>query len=96
MTRPGGRVVILELSEPQGGLLAPFARFHVHTLVPRVGALLSGRREYRYLQKSIAAFPPADQFAVLMGRAGLNVLEVRPLTFGVCHLYIAESPRERK
>ena len=56
-TRPGGRVVILELSEPQGGLLSPFARFHIHHLVPWLGSLLSGSKEYRYLQASIAAFP---------------------------------------
>lgn len=89
VTRPGGRVAILELSEPRGGLLGPLARFHIHTVVPTLGALLSGSREYSYLQASIAAFPPADAFAELMGKAGLGVLEVIPLTFGVAHLYVA-------
>lgn len=88
--RVDGRVAILELSEPGGGVLGALARFHVHTLVPTVGALLSGAREYRYLQQSIAAFPPAAQFAEQLRSAGLRVLAVQPLTFGVCHLYIAE------
>ncbi len=88
--RPGGRAAILELSEPRGGVLAPIARFHVHTVVPWLGSLLSGAREYRYLQRSIAAFPPSDEFASLMEASGLNVLQVEPLTFGVCHLYVAE------
>lgn len=92
VTRPGGRIAILELSEPQGGVLAPMARFHIRVLVPRVGAFLSGSREYRYLQRSIAAFPPAEQFAQVMDSAGLRVLRVVPLTFGVCHLYVA-TPR---
>ena len=92
VTKPGGRVAILELSEPQGGLMAPFARFHVHTLVPWLGSLLSGQKEYQYLQKSIAAFPPPQEFAETMERCGLTVLEVVPLTFGVAHLYIA-TPR---
>ena len=61
-TRPGGKVVILELSEPEKGMLAPFARFHIHHVVPNLGAFLSGASEYRYLQKSIEAFPSADQF----------------------------------
>lgn len=90
VTKPGGRVVILELSEPRGGVLGPLARFHVHEVVPRVGALLSGQREYRYLQQSIAAFPPAEDFASLMGDCGLRVLSVEALTFGVAHLYVAE------
>jgi len=89
VTRPGGRVAILELSEPRGGLLGRMARFHVHSVVPFLGSLLSGKKEYRYLQKSIAAFPPAEQFAQLMDEAGLTVLEVVPLTFGVAHLYVA-------
>ncbi|MCB1055695.1 MAG: bifunctional demethylmenaquinone methyltransferase/2-methoxy-6-polyprenyl-1,4-benzoquinol methylase UbiE [Acidobacteria bacterium] len=93
VTRPGGRVVILELSEPRKGLLAWPARFYIQTLVPWLGALLSGAREYRYLQRSIAAFPAAEDFARTMRDAGLEVLEVRPLTFGVCHLFVA-TPAE--
>lgn len=89
VTRPGGRIAILELSEPRGGLMAPLARFHVHTLVPWVGSLLSGAKEYRYLQRSIEAFPPAEEFAETMRQAGLEIVEVTPLTFGVAHLYVA-------
>lgn len=88
--RPSGRIAILELSEPSSGLLGALARFHVHTLVPRVGALLSGAREYRYLQQSIAAFPPSEKFADQLRSCGLRVLAVQPLTFGVCHLYVAQ------
>ena len=93
VTRPGGRIAILELSEPRAGLLGALARFHIHTVVPYVGALLSGVKEYQYLQRSIAAFPPADEFAELMRSSNLDVLAVHPLTFGVCHLYVAE-PRK--
>jgi len=91
VTRPGGRIAILELSEPRSGLLGALARFHIHTVVPYVGALLSGVKEYQYLQRSIAAFPPADEFAALMKSSNLDVVAVHPLTFGVCHLYVAEA-----
>lgn len=92
VTRLGGRIAILELSEPRGGLIAPLARFHIRTLVPRLGALLSGAREYRYLQESIAAFPPAEEFAELMRASGIEIVKVERLTFGVCHLYVG-TPR---
>lgn len=92
VTRPGGRVAILELSEPRKGFMAPFARFHVHVVVPFLGSLLSGAKEYRYLQKSIEAFPSADDFAALMREAGLEVERVVPLTFGVAHLYVGRKP----
>lgn len=90
VTKPGGRVAVLELGEPSVGWLSPFARFHVRKVIPRLGGMLSGSREYKYLQESIAAFPPADEFAEQMGRAGLEVLEVKPLTFGACNLFVAE------
>lgn len=96
VVRPGGRVAILELSEPRAGVLAPLARFHIRTLVPRVGALLSGSREYRYLQESIAAFPPSREFGALMAASGLEVRRIEELTFGVCCLYVAVVPEVRQ
>lgn len=93
VTRPGGRVVVLELSEPPPGLFGPIARFHMHTLVPYVGGLISGAAEYKYLIRSIAAFPPAAEFGKKIETAGMSLLETDPLTFGVCHLYVAEPRR---
>ena len=94
VVRPGGRIGVLELSEPRRGVMATAARFHTHQLVPRIGALLSGKREYAYLQKSIAAFPPADEFAQMMRGAGLTVLEIIPLAFGACTLFVATPTEE--
>ncbi|MFO0712852.1 MAG: bifunctional demethylmenaquinone methyltransferase/2-methoxy-6-polyprenyl-1,4-benzoquinol methylase UbiE [Sandaracinus sp.] len=92
VTRPGGRVAILELGEPRRGILGPFARFHIRHVVPQLGALLSGAKEYRYLQRSIAAFPEPEAFAEMMSAVGLET-EVVPLTFGVCNLYVGRKPR---
>jgi demethylmenaquinone methyltransferase/2-methoxy-6-polyprenyl-1,4-benzoquinol methylase len=92
--RPGGRVAVLELGEPRGGVLGRCARFHKRHVVPRLGAWLSGAREYAYLEQSIAAFPPPDEFAALMERAGLHVVEITPLTFGACTLYVATPTEE--
>jgi len=94
VVRPGGRIAILELGEPRGGVLGRAARFHTRHVVPRIGALLSGAREYAYLQRSIAAFPPAAEFAELMRGAGLHVIEVVPLSFGACTLYVATPAEE--
>jgi demethylmenaquinone methyltransferase/2-methoxy-6-polyprenyl-1,4-benzoquinol methylase len=93
VTKPSGRVVILELSEPRGGVMGVLARTYVHEIIPRVGALLSGAKEYRYLQRSIEAFPPAEEFARTMEEAGLSVLETPALSFGAAHLYVATPSR---
>jgi demethylmenaquinone methyltransferase/2-methoxy-6-polyprenyl-1,4-benzoquinol methylase len=81
-------VCILELSEPKNGLLAHFARFHMHRVVPFVGGLLSGAKQYRYLPNSIRAFPGSAEFCDTMRAAGLSSVVAEPLTFGVCHLYV--------
>ena len=89
VVRRGGRVVILELAEPTTPVLGGLARWHIHTVVPALGAALSGAREYRYLERSIAAFPPREEFCAMMRASGLDVLAAEPLTFGVATLYVA-------
>src|SRR4051812_28995675 len=89
VVRPGGRIAVLELGEPRRGFMGAAARFHSHKVVPRIGGWLSGSREYRYLQQSVAAFPAPEKFGELMRASGLDVIDIIPLTFGVCTLYIA-------
>jgi demethylmenaquinone methyltransferase/2-methoxy-6-polyprenyl-1,4-benzoquinol methylase len=87
VTRSGGRVCILELGEPRSWM----ARVHVHWAVPRLGALLSGSREYAYLQESMARFPGPADFSTQMEGSGLRVVSVTPFALGACHLFVAES-----
>jgi demethylmenaquinone methyltransferase / 2-methoxy-6-polyprenyl-1,4-benzoquinol methylase len=93
VTRPGGRVAVLELSEPRRGLLAAPARLYIHRIVPLLGALLSGAAAYRYLQESIAAFPPPEEVVDMLRAAGLEAAPPRRLGFGACQLFIGQVPR---
>ena len=52
---------------------------------------MSGAREYRYLERSIAAFPEREVFAQRMREAGLVVLSADALTMGVASIYVAEK-----
>ena len=85
--RPGARLVVLELAEPDG-ILGPFARWHVHHVVPTIGAWLSGAPEYDYLQRSIAKFPSPAVFADMMSAAGFREVEWSALSFGAATLYV--------
>lgn len=89
--RPQGRAAILELLEPQRGFLAPLARWYIRHLVPRIGAVLSGEAEYRYLHHSMAAFPAPHSFALTMEQAGLEVEKIKPISCGVVCLFLARS-----
>jgi demethylmenaquinone methyltransferase/2-methoxy-6-polyprenyl-1,4-benzoquinol methylase len=90
VTRPMGKVLILELSEPGPGVVTSLARLYVHAVVPTLGALVAGAHEYRYLQRSIAAFPPAAAFAESMEAAGLTMVGITSLSFGAAHLFVAQ------
>lgn len=94
--KPGAKIAILELSEPKAGIVGAMGRFHMHQVVPLLGSLLngswlSGSREYSYLPRSIAAFPAPEAFRSMMQDAGMRNIDVTPLTFGVCHLYVGEA-----
>ena len=86
-----GRVAILELTEPEGRLLAALARLWVHWVVPLVGGLISSRHEYRYLKESIGAFPRRARFAAQMEEAGLTIERIRPMGLGACCLFVARA-----
>jgi demethylmenaquinone methyltransferase/2-methoxy-6-polyprenyl-1,4-benzoquinol methylase len=92
VTASGGPVAVLELSEPRGGPMAALSRLHVHHIVPFMGSLLSGHDEYRYLQASIQAFPPPEDFCELMRTAGLTEVSATRLTFGTAHLFVGYAP----
>lgn len=91
VTTSGGPVCVLELSEPRDGILSPFVRLHVHHIVPWMGALLSGNSEYRYLQKSVEAFPAPELFKQLMEEAGMSEVKIHRMPFGVAHLYTGRA-----
>lgn len=95
VTRPGGRVAVLELGEPPGGLSGVLPRFHIRYVVPLVGSLLAGAEEYRYLERSIRAFPSVAEFVGTMAGAGLAPVATRSLSFGACNLFVARSTEEK-
>jgi len=93
VVRPAGRVAVLELTEPQRGVLAHLVRWHIHRVVPALGGWLSragrGKDAYRYLERSIAAFPAPAAFARLMAASGLEPERLERLCFGAVHLFVA-------
>ena len=68
--------------------MAPFARLHVHFIVPLLGRLFAGQAEYKYLQESVERFPTPEAFAQLMTECGLTQVNIAPQSFGAAHLYV--------
>lgn len=88
--RPGGRLLVIELSTPRGRFVRPLYDFYTNRIIPAVGRIVSrDTRAYTYLPESIAAVPQGEDMASLMRSAGFADVVVRPLTFGVCTVYLA-------
>lgn len=91
VVRPRGPIVLLELAEPEGHPLSFAARFWKRQVVPRLGAMLSSTPEYAYLEKSIRAFPPPEEFVAMMEACGLREVQARALTFGAATIFLGRA-----
>ncbi|MCA9743330.1 MAG: ubiquinone/menaquinone biosynthesis methyltransferase [Deferribacteres bacterium] len=88
VVRPGGKVVILEITPVNNRLFGPLFRFYFHKVVPFVGGLLSGNRDaYTYLPQSVDIFLTADQLKEKMAQTGLRDVHYRKLNFGTVALH---------
>ncbi len=92
VTRPGGRVVVLEFSRC-AKWLGPLYDLYSFGLMPRLGALIAGDADsYRYLAESIRVHPDQPTLAAMMREAGLGEVVWRNLTFGICALHVGTRP----
>lgn len=90
--RPGGKLLVLELSTPTSKIIKPLYKIYTRGVIPIVGRLVSSDSSaYSYLPASIAAVPQGEQMTSLMTEAGFSTATFRPLTFGVCTLYAARN-----
>ncbi|MBP5662861.1 MAG: class I SAM-dependent methyltransferase [Bacteroidales bacterium] len=90
--RPGGKLVILELSYPNNPFILWCYKLYALHFLPFVGGLVSGHKEaYRYLPKSILAFPKEDIIVPILRSVGFQNIEAQKFTFGTCVMYEAEK-----
>lgn len=95
VTRPGGRVVILEFSKPRSSLLNRFYQWYFQYVLPLVGQALSRSKEgaYQYLPASVLDFPDGEALAAKLRRHGLVDVTWQPFTFGIATLYVGRKTR---
>jgi demethylmenaquinone methyltransferase/2-methoxy-6-polyprenyl-1,4-benzoquinol methylase len=92
--RPGGKVVILEFSLPQNLFIRLVYLFYFRYLMtPMAGKLSRQEAAYKYLDRSVEAFPEPNVICAQLYQAGFDFVEARPLTFGVATLYTARRTK---
>jgi demethylmenaquinone methyltransferase/2-methoxy-6-polyprenyl-1,4-benzoquinol methylase len=92
VVRPGGRVALLDVSEPSNRLLRRGHRLYFNKVVPRIGGLLSSRSAYEYLPRSVSYLPPPAEMISMLGAAGLSGATRTQLSTGIAQLLVATRP----
>jgi len=89
VTKPGGKVIVLEFGQPQGLMKTPF-KIYSKYVMPFVGGLLSGNKKaYEYLPETSAKFPAGQKFLDMMRQTGCFKMEkAHSLQSGVAYIYI--------
>lgn len=87
--KPGGKLVILELSVPSNPIIRWCYKLYFLNILPIIGGMVSGNRgAYEYLPASVLNFPAPDKFIPMMREAGFSEVRHRALTLGVCRMYV--------
>ena len=86
VVRPGGRISLLEASQPDGPLMRAGHAVYFRRMVPMIGGLLSDREAYAYLPKSMAYLPPVAEMVTAVQDAGFPDAERVPLSGGIAQV----------
>ena len=90
--KPGGRLVILELSRPENKVIRWFYDLYFLHILPKIGGKVSGdKTAYAYLPASVAAFPGKKAFMATMREAGFRAVTHKAFTLGICRMYTGEK-----
>ena len=88
----GGKLLILELSEPSSPVLRRLYEFGFGKAAPWIGGKVSGNKEaYTYLPESIKSFPNKEKWMDFMRECGFTNVTHRAYTLGVCRLYTGDK-----
>jgi demethylmenaquinone methyltransferase/2-methoxy-6-polyprenyl-1,4-benzoquinol methylase len=91
--KPGGKLGILEFSEPEGLLGAVYA-LYFRRVLPAIGRIICGKNgPYNYLPSSVGNFPRPSEMIQALQSAGFADCSWQPYTFGIAGLYSASRPR---
>jgi demethylmenaquinone methyltransferase/2-methoxy-6-polyprenyl-1,4-benzoquinol methylase len=92
VTKPGGRLLICEVSHPPNPVLRGLHGMHLRYGLPLMARVSSNPDSYHYLAESTAAWHDQETLAELLRQTGWESVRYRNLTFGVVALHHARRP----
>lgn len=92
VVRPGGRVVVLEITTPTKPPLSTFFELWFDRIVPRLGRLAGDSAAYDYLPNSVRRFPGPEALAAVMWGVGLRPVRYVLTAGGIIAIHAGEVP----
>jgi demethylmenaquinone methyltransferase/2-methoxy-6-polyprenyl-1,4-benzoquinol methylase len=90
--RPGGKLVILEFSQPVLPVVRQLYQFYMGGVAPQVAKWLKQNKEaYEYLNCSARAFPDRGKFVEVLQKVGYSDTSFKPLSLGICCIYVGRK-----
>lgn len=92
--KPGGLLLVLEFSQPEGPLFGPFYRTYLKKLLPSIGDFIGKSRfhAYSYLARTVGDFPPAKDITEEITACGYCEVNALPMTGGIVAIHTAKKP----
>lgn len=94
ITAPGGRVVILEFSQPTNPLFKAIYYFYFKRILPFIGKIISRSKydAYSYLPASVLNFPDRHGLKTILESCGLVNIEIYSRTLGIVTVHVGQKP----
>lgn len=90
VVRPGGRVVVLEITVPTRPPLSTFYRVWFDRVVPALGRVAGDADAYTYLPSSVRRFPGPQELAATLERCGLRSIRYVLTAGGIIAIHVGE------
>ena len=90
--KPGGKIVVLEFSNPRNGFIKWVYNFYFNKVTPFIGRMFSKDiRAYTYLPESVKAFPDNERFVEILNKLGYTHTSFKSVSFGIAAIYSASK-----
>lgn len=91
--KPGGRIILLDTTQPRTNLFTPLVQFHLRVVIPRLGRWVSGHADaYTYLPGSTKAFLTGEELVARLHMAGFGQVGFQRKMFGTIAIHWAVNP----
>ena len=94
ITAPGGRIVILEFSQPTNPIFKAIYYFYFKRILPFIGKIISRSKydAYTYLPASVLNFPDRHGLKTILESCGLVNIEIYSRTLGIVTVHVGQKP----